>query len=245
MSDRGFRLQEQAMRTLYGNNFCNFEQHRVDGAHGHYIVMIARLNINPQDMWGQCLLSIYKSRMKSRVFTFENLGGLSGYERARSVFEACVTKGVNYLVTLIHGDQDEAVATAIAEFGHMFVRHQPVVTPEPEVRLRSFEFGISVEKGAQVQQEEEEIEEDAGVDHSWNQVAHNHNNPIVERHVFTNITVVVWMTPEWYQDESIFRYYATDDDGEYLWAFAPRLWPNTPSRQAVKSWLTSLGIQYE
>lgn len=244
MSDRGFRLQEQAMRTLYGNNFCNFEQHRVDGAHGHYIVMIARLNINPQDMWGQCLLSIYKSRMKSQVFTFENLSGLSGYERARAVFEACVTKGVNYVVTLLHGDREEAIATAIAEFGHMFVRRQPVATPEPEIRLRSFNFDTvpSVAEGGQVAEtEKEEID----VGGRWGQVVHNHNNPILDRHIFPNITVVIWMTPERYQNEAVFRYYATDDDGEYLWTFAPRLWPNKPSRQAVKSWLTELGIQYK
>ena len=80
------------------------------------------------------------------------------------------------------------------------------------------------------------------MDHRWGEVEHNHNNPIVDQFVFENITVVIWMSPDKIGDEAIFRYYATDDDGEYLFAFNPWLWPQKPTIEAVRSWLKELQI---
>lgn len=234
---RAVRHQIDLLERNFRAEIRNPEQRVIYDTDRFFVVCIADLYYQPETQWNSRVISIYAPRMAPFQRRFDPQPGQPGYVGARAVFEACVTKGVNYVVTLLYGNVGVAVATALAEFGPLF-GVTPVaeeVTSQP--RLRTFNFG-AVPKGAEPQPQPEEDLEDPPVEHHI-------RNQCLWTYQWGGLKIHIWTAPCKWRGEAIFRYYLTDDDGEQLYTFPCDCWPTKPTKQQVAHVLLEQGFTLE
>jgi hypothetical protein len=200
--------------------------------------------------WTARVVSIYCVGKPLVTHTFLDTEEVPAYVHARAVFAACVTKGINYVVTLLYGDIAASLREALQEFGPIFtgrpyLKHiaAELLTPpgnepaQPQPRLRTFHFE-AVPEGEVTQPPPVEDPDDPPIEHHI-------RNQTVAAYEWGALKIYMWIAPCSWRGEAIFRYYLTDKDGEHFYTFPCKCWPNKPTKQAVENVLREQGWTLE